>query len=335
MLRCFLGSGTFGRFIVAYLLVNAGFLAVEALIAWLVPHWLPSWTASSQPPATDIKAVILNVSSYLLGAQVGLLGVISLSLALVTLIAQRDGSSTDVQVYYHESFSFELVASCVALTAVLSAQLLWPLHFILHKMGLGTDLQIFKLGLLSLHLAWLLANLAAVAYFIATTFRFVQQSARETLRERYTANVILPRDLTQRLREQLYANAAKDLLRDNDSDDRKPKAAFGFDFGDPRTVEIQTAFKRTMVLHDVKVIWVRWALRKWSARCERTSKQETADTRRRPGSQGALIWFTPSLDRPLQGDVAWCRRRGGVPLNMVEKFVLRCAFRFRSIDDER
>lgn len=148
--------------------------------------------------------MLLNVSSYLLGAQVGVLGVLSLALALVTLIAQRESSSTDVKVYYHESLAFEIVASCVALMAVLCAQLLWPAQFLLHRLGFGTELLVFKFGLLGIHIGWLLLNLVGLAHFIATTFGFVQQSAREALRERYTVNIVQGREMTSRLRHQLY-----------------------------------------------------------------------------------------------------------------------------------
>ena len=333
-LRRFLGSGTFGRFVVAYMVANITVVAAEALSAWLAPAWLPAWSASGLPPATDIKALMLNVSSYLLGAQIGLLGVISLSLALVTLIAQREGSSTDVQVYYHESFSFELVASCVALAAVLCAQLLWPLQFFLHRLGLGTELQFFKLCLLGLHLAWLLLNLAAVAYFIATTFRFVQQSARETLRERYTANVVLPRDLTQRLRQQLYGLATKELIGDDEEDRGRPTATFGFDFGAPYVVEAETLFDRPAVLHDVRMAWVLWVLRRWSARSVRAAAQQPTPASRSLGRQGPAIWFTPQMGGILRGNVSWCRRRDGVPMTAFEKLVLRHAFIFRSSRDE-
>ena len=332
--RRFVGSGTFGRFILAYMAVNVALVAAEALSAWLVPASLPAWSASGSAPATDIKALMLDVSSYLLGAQIGLLGVISLSLALVTLIAQREGSSTDVQVYYHESFSFELVASCVALAAVLCAQLLWPLQFLLHRLGLGTELQIFKLCLLGFHFAWLLLNLSAVAYFIATTFRFVQQSAREKLRERYTANVVLPRDLTQRLREQLYGLATKELIGDDEEDRGCPTAAFGFDFGAPWAVEVERLFDRPARLHDVRMVWVRWVLRRWSARSVKAAAQQPTPASRGLGRQGPSIWFTPKMGGILRGNVSWCRRRGGVPLTTFEKLILRRAFIFRSSRDE-
>jgi hypothetical protein len=170
--RRFFSIGTFGRFVSLYLIVDLAFLAVETLTVRYAPGWLPLWTASGSAPNPDIKSLVLNVSSYLVSTQVGMLGVISLALALVTLIGRSEGSSTDVQVYYHESLSFELVASCVALLAVLCAQFLWPLQFLLHRLGLGTDLMVFKLSLLWLHVGWLLLNLGAVGYFIG---RFVRQ----------------------------------------------------------------------------------------------------------------------------------------------------------------
>lgn len=333
LLRRFFGSGTFGRFIVLYMAANVAVVVVEALSAWLAPGCLPAWSTSGSAPATDIKALILNVSSYLLGAQIGLLGVVSLSLALVTLIAQREGSSTDVQVYYHESFSFELVASCVALAAVLSAQLLWPLQFFIHRLGLGTELQFFKLCLLGLHLTWLLVNLAAVAYFIATTFRFVQQSAREMLRERYTANVVLPRDLTQRLREQLYGLATKELIGDAKKERGRPTATFGSDFGEPGIVEVKTHFVGPVALHDVRMTWVSWVLQRWSARCVKVAARQPTSAPHDLGHMGPSIWFTPQIDEVLRGNVSWCQRREGLPLTAFEKFVLRRAFIFRSRRD--
>ena len=145
---------------------------------------------------------------------------ISLALALITIIAQREGSSTDINVYYHEFFAFDVVASCIALVAVLCIQLLWPSHLILHRLGFGTDLQVFKFGLLGVHLLWLVLNLAGLAHFIATTFGFVQQSERERLRERYTANVVLPRDMAERLRQQLYRMARNELIGDAEDGDR-------------------------------------------------------------------------------------------------------------------
>jgi hypothetical protein len=129
VLRNVLSTSSFVRFAIAYLLLDGLVVATEVFSAHAVPTWLPHWTSQAGPPSVDIKGLITNVSSYLISTQVGVLGVVSIALALVTLIAQRDASSTDVQVYYHESLSFEIVASSVALLAVLCAQLVCCARF--------------------------------------------------------------------------------------------------------------------------------------------------------------------------------------------------------------
>lgn len=331
-LHRFFAIGAFGRFVAGYVAINLAFVVAEAVAAWLVPSWLPAWTAPG--PTPDLRALVLNVSSYLLGAQVGVLGVLSLALALITLIAQRESSSTDVKVYYHESLAFEIVASCVALMAVLCVQLLWPSQFLLHRLGFGTELLVFKFGLLGVHLAWLLLNLVGLAHFIITTFGFVQQSEREVLRERYTANIVHAREMTSRLRQQLYGVATTELISPDADEKGLPAATFGIDFGDPQTIEIQTTFQRPTALHDVRMIWVRWVLRRWAGRCVKRAASEARLPSHGLGQQGPQIWFTPHLDVPLRGSVGWCRRRGGVPLDALERLVLRRAFRFRRTGDE-
>jgi hypothetical protein len=364
-LRAFFHIGTFGRFLAVYLAIDLLAVGTELLSARFAPDWLPSWSSSG---STDTKALILNVSSYFITAQGGALGMISIALALVTIIAQRENSSTDVQLYYYESLSFEIVASCVALLAVLCAQLLWPFQFLLHRLGGGTELQIFKLLLLGVHTAWLIVNLAAVAHFVATTFRFVQQSAREDLRERFTVNLVMPRAMTRRLREQMYYLAGAEMLSANSSDDedrrsrREPSVSMGMDLGSNHgAAEIVGDFTKPVVLFDVRVTLVRWVARRWARRCETANAVEMNWKGRRGRADKPLwifdwlsrIWrsrgarsnemessgwrdmdrptliFTPDLDQTLRGKVAWCRRNGGVPLKPVERFILRRAFRFQ------
>lgn len=336
-IRAFFSIGTFGRFIAIYVAVDVLVVAAELFVAWLAPGWLPAWT-SSGPPVPDIKTLLTNVAGYLITAQVGVLGVIAIAVALLALITQREGSSTDVQVYYHEALVFEVVASSIALIAVLCVQLVWPLQVLLHRLGGGTDLQVFKLPLLGVHVAWLLLNLTALAHFVATTFRFVQQSAREALRERYTANIVQPIEMTQRLREQLYLIAGREMLGsgDEDEDERRnlPTVFFESDLGQPQTVEIETTFTRPRGLYDVRMIWVRWAVRRWSVRCQTQAARQPVRQPRGLGRDQPRLMFTPHLDRPLRGKIGWCLRIGGVPLNRLERFVLRRAFQFRRTRDE-
>lgn len=332
-LRRLLVPGSIARFLAAYLVVDLLLVAAEALVAATVPGWLPSWSTQSAVP--DIKPTILYVSSYFIGAQVGILGAVSIALALVTLIAQRENAATDVQIYYRESLAFEIVASCIALLMVLCAQLLWPLQFALHLTGLGTASLFFKLVLLGLHTGWLLLNLAAVGQFIATTFRFVQQPAREALRERYTANLIQPRDMTARLRVTLFSQGSRlleDVATDMAEQDR-PLVAFDFDFGPPMENEIETDFRHPAALRDVRMAWVRWVARRWSRRCIAATPTRT-ETARSLSDRGPVLSFNLRLDRRVTGRVAWCRRRGGVPLDWLEKEVLARAFIFRRTGDE-
>lgn len=327
LLQAFFRIGTFGRFIGLYLVFDFMLIIIEVFFTSLTPTNMQRWLELRQPLGSS--ELLLSISSYLIGAQVGVLGVISLALALVTLIAQRENSSTDIKVYYHESFAFELVASCTALLAVLCAQLLWPTRTFLNWIGVGTDVQVFKFGLLYLHLWWLLINIAGLAHFVATTFGFVQQSERERLRQRYTANVVLPLDLIKRLRQQLYTTARTDLISDG-AGDKRPSVTFGLDYGTPFEVEVRSVFTRPVALHDVRMKWVRWALCRWA---ERSTKAATAGNATPAGlrHQEPHIWFTPHMDGHLVGPVSWCRRRGGVPLDRIERLVLRYAFRFRSI----
>jgi hypothetical protein len=223
-------GGTFARFLTVYVTIALIVACAELVSAALLPSSLPQWSSTN-----EIKSLLLNVTSYLISAQGGLLGVISIAIGLVTIIAQRENASTDVQLYYHESFAFGIVASSIALLAVLCAQLLWPAHFVLHLLGYGTNVQLFKIGLTALHIAWLLLNLVAIAHFVAITLGFVQQTSRETLRERYTANVVLPAEMRKRLREELYLAAGPDLVKEfyptTTQGWRDPTVYLGFNFG--------------------------------------------------------------------------------------------------------
>ena len=330
LLRAFFRVRTFGRFIGLYFIFDLTLIAFQSLFANFTSVNSQRWLELRQPLGSS--EILLSISSYLIGAQVGVLGVISLALALVTLIAQQENSSTDIKVYYHESFAFELVASCTALLAVLCAQLLWPAQNFAYFLGVGIEIHLFKFGLLYLHLGWLLINIAGLAHFVATTFGFVQQSERERLRQRYTANVVLPRDLTQRLRQQLYTIASNEVISEG-AEDKRPSVTFGLDYGAPFEVEILSVFTRPVALHDVRMTWVRWALRRWT---ERTTRAAVAGNPTTAGlrHQKPHIWFTPHMDGHLIGSVGWCRRRGGVPLNRIERLVLRHAFRFRKAADD-
>ncbi len=338
LLRCFFADRSFLQFVAFYVGIAAIVAVLEIVIARYLPELLPQWTRSG-PPGAGVKVLLTNVASFLITAQVGVLGVIAIAIGLVTLIAQREDAGTDVKVYYHESFAVEVVASSLALLFVLIAQLLWPLQFLLHRFGEGTELQIFKLVLTAVHMGWLLVNLSGLAHFITTTFHFVQKSTREQLRERYTANVIQPVEMTRQLRLKFYETAGCDLIeiataggRGTIQDDLI--VTFGFDLGKPGDVELESSFVRPAVVHDVRVRWVRWVAKRWWRRCLADPSVGRNSGVAEYGADKPLLVFTPQLDRPLTGKVAWCWRRGGVPLTRFERWVVEWSFRFRKTADE-
>jgi hypothetical protein len=312
-------SAQFSLFLARYIVLDLAVLCVEAWSRVVAP------TVSAMPSDRAAQAfdIVKTVPSYLLGAQVGLLGVISLALALVTLIAQRDDATTDVKVYYHESMFFGITASGIALATVLSVQFLWPLQTALHQLGGGSSSPAFKLALVAAHTAWFVVNLWAVAHFVSVTFRFVQRSARERLRERYTANVVMPRQLTDRLRQQVYGSAGGRAVSG------VPGANFGFSFGTDSDIEIEREFAPNTMLVDVHMGVVRWVLARWAKRCAADPVATGPSAR-----SGPRIWFTPALDRAMRGHVAWCRRSGGVPLTPFERWALCRAFRFEERRNE-
>lgn len=306
--------GTFARFVAWYVVLDLGVVTVEALRPLFPP------TAFALPSLE--KDVILYLSSYILGAQIGLLGVISLALALVTLVAQNEEAATDVKVYYHESMFLGIAASGVALSAAVSIQFLWPLQSLLHAVGGGTTSLLYRTVLVSAEVVWLVINLAAVSNFVATTFAFVQRDARERLRERYTANVVVPRDLLRRVRSALYVAAG------GSAHGNRPKAIIGFGSGVGPHAELVDDFGKGSAVVDLRPGLLTWAVARWSKRCSYASGGSATI------SGGATLWFSPSLDKPMEGRTEWCRRSGGVPLTRLERWVLRRAFVFgRSRDD--
>src|SRR5262249_32254360 len=148
-----------------------------------------------------------DLGSYLIAGQIGILAIVSVAVAVVTLLSERNEGAavnTDIRLYYVESYSYELVISSVSLLLVLMVHLFWPLHHIIPSLGLGGPNDWSKLALSALHTLWFCINLLLFLQFITTTLRFVEPNTRKDLRERYSANEVIPRDAKTRLLRTLY-----------------------------------------------------------------------------------------------------------------------------------
>ena len=321
--RFLIAGRSLPAFLAAYLLLDLALLGAEVVFNLHFSQALPGWAMP------EMKSLLKDIASYLIAAQVGILGIVSVAIGIVTLITQRDDRSstnTDIRLYYMEALAYEVVLSGAALLIVLCVQLFWPLQFLAHLSHLGGMDLVFKAALTAFHLAWLLLNLAVFAQFLLTTLHFVEPTARERLRERYTANIVVPGDLGHRLLRVFYANAPKELVPVSE-DELRLLITFGHSMLTEGNVELRAAFAEPSVLRDVWLRPLGFVLRKWWHRSERT----LIEPRRQSVLRGNDVWLSlePSFDSRFEGEVAWCRRRGGVPLHGWERWVIRHCYRFR------
>lgn len=320
-----------GRSIITFLGV---YLAIDVLAVsaeWAVNAYalcvLPGWKG------THLADFLTSVASYFIAAQVGILAIVSVAVAVVTLLSQRDdgaSSRTDVRLYYVESFAYEVATSGVALLVVLSLQLFWPLQHIEHALGYGSADLSFKLDLTVLHAGWLTLNYLLFFQFITTTLRFVEPHARARMRERYSATVVIPRDITRRLLNALYLNAPLQLIG-KDALSRGATVTFGHGavFMKKATPEITTKFRGPSHLRDVWLRPVGYVLRRWHRRSPSAKQPQTFVRQDRFGK----LAVTASFDGEYDGIEAWLIRDGGAPLSVWERLVLRHSFRFSPTDE--
>ena len=324
ILRAVLDGHSFSYFLVGYAAIDVVVVLAECGFGLYQPNLSQTWTNDS------MKGLLKDAAGFLITAQIGILGVVSVAVGLVTLIAQRDDQSsgnTDINLYYVEGLAYELVSSSAALAIVLCIQVFWPLQFFLHLLGVGGASLFFKVGLTGVHVLWLSLNLAGFGQFIITTLRFVEPTARERMRERYTANRVVPADLTQRLLR-VFLNLASQSFIPQTNDERGPLVSLGHDLIDDGVVEIQTDFRGRHILWDIKTAPVGLALRSWWRRSERHG----GGAAKRPRGtipHNAWLSLLPAFDRDFEGKVTWCRRRGGVAFLSRERMLIRFGFRFR------
>jgi len=321
----------FGSFLLIYLCFVILFVLFEVASATIAPELRFEWARSGN----QFRALLKDATSYYIAAQVGALSIISISIGIVTLIAQRQNARREIQVYYHESLAQEVVASCVALLVVLCLQIFWPAQALIRVVGLGTPSNNFESALTIIHTIWLVINLSALAYFVAVSLGFVQPYERENIRRRYTANWVIPDDLTKRLLRARYVGASLTLSSEDESNE-SPFIAFGYELGDSDHIELQDTFIHPVLLYDVRMKALAWVIQRWQHRCQ-LMRVDLNRRERRTASfrvDRPRLVFKPSFDRPLEGQVGWCTRHGGVPLTRLERFIVSWCFRFRRTDNE-
>jgi hypothetical protein len=322
-LRASIVGRSLGHFLGLYMVV----LLAAIICEWAINRYFPSLLSGyyGEAPRNFVK----DIASYLITAQIGILAIVSVAVGVVTLLSQRDYGSavnTDIRLYYVESYSYELAISGVALLVVLTTQLFWPAQHVLHAIGWGGPDYSFKLALSALHTLWFSFNLMLFLQFITTTLRFVEPNSREVLRERYSANEVIPRDAKKRLLRALYFNAPRQIFGEQALKDG-PYIYFGYGLGvdDSTIAEITTVFSRPTQLVDVWLQPLEWVILRWQKRVRMQP--------RRQKNLGQPLWvdqltILSNFDVTLEGRRDWVFRRGGVPFTSFEKWIIRLCFRF-------
>jgi hypothetical protein len=105
--------------------------------------------------------------------------------------------------------------------------------------------------------------------------RWVEPNARETWRERYCANEIIPRDAKKRVMRTLFYSAPQQIFG-KEMLDEGPYIAFGhhIGLGGIPTTEVVTVFSGARRLVDVWFGPLRWALRRWRQRVRKQPRNE-------------------------------------------------------------
>ena len=259
-LRAVIGH-SFWTFLFIYLSLDIAIQMTSIALTIWWPGAPPLWIT----PSTT-KDLLKDAAGFLITAQVGMLGVISVAVGLVTLIAQRnDGASAnaDIRIYYAESLAYGVVSSSVALLVVMVVQVFWPFQFMSHLAGFDRQHDFIKVALTAVHVAWLSVNLAAFAQFIVVSLHFVEPEARERLRERYTANTVLRQDLTRSLLVHFIFEAQKSLHPVPHDDDKLNFTMAGLGMPDDWDEELVIHSKRPFFLSDIWLRPLSVAIRSW------------------------------------------------------------------------
>lgn len=311
-----------------YLLIVLLVVAAEVAAYLFLPDLL------SDQLDENFSNFLLDVGSYLLAAQVGILAIVSVAVAVVTLLSQSEHSATvktDVRLYYVESFSYELTTSSVALLLVLTFQLFWPVSIFVHAIGYGGPDATPLAVLTGVHATWFAFNVLLFLKFTTTTLRFVEPGAREHMRERYTANLVIPHDVRTRLFRAMYLNGPASIFGKEELN-LGPTVSFGHGvfIEDDATVELERRFKRPRELVDVWLGPLAFAIDSWRRRTRAKGKKETSSPFK------AESWDGELAIAPVTGHASdrWIlvERRGGEPLLWWERLVLRHSLRFRETD---
>lgn len=322
LLRVIFASESFAIWMWGYLslviVLTLGDKAIDAICGrYHCPFAMPPQLLSGRGHAD----LLFAIDGFLITAQVGTLAVLSIAVSLVTLIGQSGNTGEDVRVYYNESLTLPLVSSSVALLLVLCLEVVWPVQRIAAFVGMQSHTLAVQASLTAIHLVWLALNLGAFAHFAIVSLSFGNPHSRADYRRKFTANQLVPNALREELLQVYYANLGA-AMAPSQTATPSPRIWFqGWSIQMP-IAEISDNFADNVELYDIWQRPLRYALRRWSQRI---------DASPHANDKQMLLSFTIGMGQKVSGEIIWCRRRGGLALTPLERFLVRLSFRFKKV----
>ena len=316
-----------GKPIAGLLAAYISFIAALILAEGAIQHFAPSFF----PTNADV-AFTKDFAGFLLTAQVALLTVLTVAIAVVTLLKSNDDGTSinpEIRMYYAESYSFELAASSILLSGAIVVQLFWPIEPLFPFIADGVS-SVFRVCVTAFHAGWLVLNLYLLLHFINTSLEFVDPLSLARLRKTYSANEIIPGDVKRRLLFNYFANAPI-LFLGADAAKAGPHVTFGMGrpVADDPVSEISLKFSRQTRLVDVWLLPLSWAIRRWHLRVRAAHPpQDQFGERHWPGGLAVMTDFRTMHDD--QFDLVL--RTGDVPLDRLERWLIKLSFRFAKVD---
>ncbi|MCG8085687.1 MAG: hypothetical protein JAZ13_08225 [Candidatus Thiodiazotropha taylori] len=264
--------------------------------------------------------VLSVINTVFLTVQVTMIALIfPVAIALVTFLVERQGASsdTDIQLYYKESFAYDVGRNSISLVVILSFIAFWPSQYLPSSPQIRT-INLFTTSVLSIvHLLWLSINIFGIWYFLKTSLNFVQPTSRAKLRKRFASIHVVPREIAHNLMQNIYLNSSNLMFGETVSRGSNIKIMFGHGYGLQTKPEVIVNFRHPVRLVDVRMRVVYFICKRWLSKLDKHN-HETKD----------FITFPTELDVVTSGDIILCARSGGPALNHLDKILVKFAFRF-------
>jgi len=330
VVRALLGNGSLFRLLLGYLALVAVFMLYEFLLTKYFPDLLPCWGGGSYAAnhIKDIKELLKDTSTAILSAQATMIGLIfPVAIGLVTLLVQREtgGSNADINIYYEETLARSVGASSLALTLIVTTQILWPFHFSFHLAHLGSENLIFKSLLTIFHILWFALNLIGLWHFLKASLDFVRPESRAKMRKMFTANRLVPDELQGRLLQNIYMNSPQVFLNRHEGTQQGLSVLFGIGSTLSSIPIVSIDVSRPVRLVDVRMRLLFFVLERWVSRLP--DKNKTIH-RYGSGNRSSLV-FPPQLGKAYKGNIVLCAGSESANLTSFEKLLIKFSFCFK------